>query len=275
MLSEPHLRHDTVSGFHRPVRRSARGSALVRVVKRGDSAFTLIEILVALSIFSGMAIFLFTTAGVFARGKKLLDDRRSLELLGEQVLLRLTSEVANAYNGRSLSLLRSPGQPSVQGGGAPVEGGQEGLQEEGALSTVFRAVPGRTGSDDQDTLTFILEQGGQFLPEQQGHQGAVQVTYRLVPDPESRTGMSLVREEVPLISPPEAALKKRMLFPITNQIRSFRCRSFRREKQQWSALWGDNPDRTGTPDLIELQITLVSPGGLATSYTTAVTVSGF
>lgn len=267
MLTEPHHRHDTVSGLYRPLRSSAQGR--VRVVKRSDSGFTLIEILVALGIFSGMAVFLFTTAGVFARGKKLLDDRRSLELLGEQVLFRLTAEVANAYNGRSLSLLRPPGQPPVQGGGAPAGGGQN------ALSTVFRAVPGRTGGDDQDTLTFILEQGGQFLPEQQGHQGAVQVTYRLVPDPESRTGMSLVREEVPLISPPEAALKKRMLFPITNQIRSFRCRLFRREKQQWSASWGDDPDRTGTPDLVELQISLVSPGGLATSYTTAVTVSGF
>lgn len=260
MLAEVLPRCRFASKLPRPAEGAVCLNARRRSERSGEMAFTLIEILVALSIFSGMAVFLFTTAGGFARGKKLLDDRRTLELLGEQVLFRLTSEVANAYNGRSLSLLQQPGQAPVQG--TP-------------LSTVFRAVPGRTGGDDQDTLTFILEQGGQFLPEQQGHQGAVQVSYRLVPDPESRTGMSLVREEVPLISPPEAALKRRMLFPITNQIRSFRCRLFRREKQQWSASWGDNPDRTGTPDLVELQITLVSPGGLTTSYTTAVTVSGF
>lgn len=250
------------------VRRSRSGRSL-----RG---FTLIEVLVALGIFAGMAVFLFTTAGGFARGKKLLDDRRSLELLGEQVLYRLTTEVANAYSGRSLSLLQQPGQQAVPAGAQPSPGnGEEVQQGGGALSTVFRGVPAEVGGDDRDSLTFILEHGGQFLPEQQGHQGAVQVTYRLSPDPESRTGVSLAREEVPLISPPEAALKRRMLFPITNQIRSFRCRYFRREKQQWSASWGDVPERTGTPDLVELQVTLVSPGGaLTTSYTTAITISG-
>lgn len=259
-----HLPDRTATVRRRSILSPALWGVRGRIGRVRERGFTLIEILVALGIFSGMAVFLFTTAGGFARGKKLLDDRRSLELLSEQVLSRLISEVANAYNGKGLSLLQQTGQST----------GQE-EDPQGTLSTVFSAVPARTGGDDRDRFTFILEQGGQFLPEQQGSQGAVQVTYRLVPDPESRTRLSLVREEVPLISPPEAAFKKRMLFPLTNQIRSFRCRLFKREKQQWSATWGDNPDRMGTPDLVELQVILVSPGGLMTSYTTAVTISGF
>lgn len=227
--------------------------------RRGGSGFTLIEVVIAIAIFASVGVVLFTTAGGFARSKKLLDDRRGLELLSEQVLSRLLTEGAMSFGGLEYRLISQPG----------------GASTAAAVPPVFRGVAGKRGDDDHDVVTFIIERGGQFIADQQRPRGPVQVTYQLAEDPESATGFALTREELPLITPLAEAQKKRMVFPITNSIRSFRCRYFDQKKQQWGAAWGDNPDTASRlPDVIEFQITLVSPGGLEHSYTTAVRLRG-
>ena len=226
---------------------------------RVERGFTLIEVVIAIAIFASVGVVLFTTAGGFARAKKQLDNRRGIELLSEQVLSRLLSEGGRAYGGAEHRLI------SQQGGSAPAA----------AVPPLFRGVAGKEGEDDRDVVTFIIERGGQFLPDQQSNRGPVQVTYQLAEDPESSTGVALTREEIPLITPLAAAQKTRMVFPITKSIRSFRCRFFNQNRQQWSASWGDTPDTASRlPDVIEFQITLVAVGGLEHSYTTAVRLRG-
>jgi prepilin-type N-terminal cleavage/methylation domain-containing protein len=191
---------------------------------RVERGFTLIEVVIAIAIFASVGVVLFTTAGGFARAKKQLDNRRGIELLSEQVLSRLLSEGGRAYGGAEHRLI------SQQGGSSPAA----------AVPPLFRGVAGKEGEDDRDVVTFIIERGGQFLPDQQS-------------------------------TPLAAAQKKRMVFPITKSIRSFRCRFFNQNRQQWSASWGDTPDTASRlPDVIEFQITLVAVGGLEHSYTTAV-----
>ena len=226
---------------------------------RVERGFTLIEVVIAIAIFASVGVVLFTTAGGFARGKKQLDNRRGIELLSEQVLSRLLSEGARAYSGGEHRLIPQQG----------------GTASAAAVLPLFRGVAGKEGEDDRDLVTFIIERGGQFTPDQQSYRGPVQVTYQLAEDRESSTGVALTREEIPLITPVAAAQKKRMVFPITNAIRSFRCRFFDQNRQQWSASWGDTPDTASRlPDVIEFQITLVAVGGLEHSYTTAVRLRG-
>ncbi len=226
-------------------------------VQRG---FTLVEIVIALTIFASMSLFLFTTASRFGASKRLLDDRREIDLLSEQIFSRLLAEVGGAHSGTNYRLLGKPGsEPSPA---LP-------------LSPTFLGIPGQQGGQDRDEVTFILERGGQFIPDQQGRSGPVQVSYRLMEDAEAPSGLSLVRDEVPLISPPEVAFEKRMVFPITPQIRSFRARYYDQEQQQWSATWGDVPERISrAPSIVELQVTLLTRAGREVSFTTAVRLGG-
>jgi prepilin-type N-terminal cleavage/methylation domain-containing protein len=228
--------------------------------KCGQGGFTLIEIVIALTIFASMSLFLFTTSSRFGVSKRLLDDRREVDLLSEQIFSRLLAEVGGAHSGTDYRLL-----------------GQSGSDPSAALplSPTFRGIPGQQGGYDRDEVTFILERGGQFLPDQQGRSGPVQVSYRLMEDSEAPSGLSLVRDEVPLISPPEAAFEKRMVFPVTSQIRSLRARYFDQQRQQWSATWGDVPERiSSAPSIVELQVTLLNGSGREASFTTAVRLGG-
>jgi prepilin-type N-terminal cleavage/methylation domain-containing protein len=219
-----------------------------------QSGFTLIEILVAISIFASITVVLYSSATGVVNQKQLLDDRRSLELLSEQVMGRMVRELSVSQGSSGQHLLPPPGSSG-----------------DARLATALRTDVATVDNAELDSISFITTNTGQYIPGVERHWGPIQITYRAAKDPESPTGLSLVREETPIIQPPEKAYQKTVRFPITNQITGLRFRLYDANRRGWEKVWGDTAARTTMPAMIEIQISLRASRGLASTYTTTVT----
>ena len=128
-----------------------------------------------------------------------------------------------------------------------------------------------------DTLTFMANEGGQYLPDGGTHTGFVQISYRVEKDPDDRDSLApfyLIREETPETSrsqAPDQLYDKSMVFPVTKLIHSLEFRYFDPDQKEWSTTW--NNQHQDLPALVEFTIKLESSDGQVESFTTAVPTS--
>ena len=224
-------------------------------LRRRERAFTLIEVVIAISILSIIVGITYLSLRSIVLVKVTLDDRRDSDRIAQAILNRLSKELQLAFSG--IPLLLHPDESKQ----SQLTSKIKLLGEPKSLSTGERG----------DTISFVALEGGQYLPDGGAHSGVVQITYHVEPDPdnpESKT-FYLVRNETPVIRPEERAKQKTMIFPVTKNLVSLSFRYFDREADAWTDQWG-NEGHVNLPPMIEFSFKISSPRGDVDTFTSAV-----
>lgn len=225
--------------------------------RREATGFTLIEVIMAISILVLIMGVAYSSLSGIMRAKALLDDKREARLIANSILRRLSRELQLAY--RKYPIMEPKNQPKKYFNSTYLVGEQNNLGV------------GQRG----DKIMFMALEGGQYLPDGGTHSGVVQITYSVKEDPKNsrRVGnlktYSLIREEMPYSPSYDNAVRKRMVFPLTSQLVSLRFRYFDVENEKWVSEWGTGA-KTKLPSMVKLNMELMSPQGNVSSYTVAV-----
>ncbi|NMC61976.1 MAG: prepilin-type N-terminal cleavage/methylation domain-containing protein [SAR324 cluster bacterium] len=230
-----------------------------KVVRRRERGFTLIEIVIAVSILVVIMTTAYATLTQIIRCKKVLDDSRESKTIVNSILLRMTRELQLAKAGVRLL----PDREDLN----KINNSNLNLIGEAKL------LPNKQNGD---RITFVAAQGGQYLPDGSAHAGDVQISYRVEENPEEATneGRSyyLVREELPYITPAKKAYEQAMIFPITDQLVSLSFRYFDGRTNKWVNSWGGTPNTMKLPKLIEFEVKIRSLNGKIEAFKTAVAI---
>ena len=226
-------------------------------VGRSDRAFTLVEVVIAISVLAIIMVVTYSALGQIIRTKQVLDDSREVKAIVNSVLVRMTRELQLAKAGFPLlperDKLDQPNKPSINLIGEPLK-----LDE----------------NQSGDRITFLAAQGGQYIPDGAAHTGDVQITYRVEEDPEQKNNPGrtryLIREELPYIRNAEKAYEQAMIFPVTNRLVSLKFRYFDPRSSRWVNSWGMTPSNVKLPRLVEFEVKLKSANGNMESFRTAV-----
>ena len=197
--------------------------------RRDAHGFTLIEIVLAISILSIIMMVTYSSLDQIIRTKQALDDSRESKAIVNSILMRMTRELQLAKSGYPLIPEREKiNQPNPR-----------------KLNLVGEAqeLPNRQAGD---RITFLAAAGGQYMPDGTSHAGDVQITYRVEENPEQE-GLNdrtyyLVREEIPYLSSATKAYEQAMVFPITEKLAGLRFRYYDAKNMRWLDSWGSPPN---------------------------------
>lgn len=230
----------------------------MRTPEQKHSGFTLIELVIALAILAIIMSICYNSLSGIIRTKSSLDDSRDATALANAVLTRMTRELQLAVS--DVAIL------------APAND----LKKAYPSSISMIGEEKKVGGKANDRITFLAQEGGQYLPDGGTHAGIVQISYRVEQDPESRSGSRrdqsyyLVREEIPYyVRPLEKAYKKAMIFPITKSLVELQFRYFSEDSESWITTWGKDPN-VRLPKMVEFTVGIKSPQGVVRRYTTTV-----
>jgi prepilin-type N-terminal cleavage/methylation domain-containing protein len=217
-----------------------------------ESGFTLVEVVLAISILSAMVVINYNVIMSMVETKVEVDDRREGVFVANSVLTRLTRELQLAKKTPQLP-------PPCDGSSATTPG-------------AFIGDGGAQGGSGP-TLTFSTTQGAQYIPDGGDHSGPVQITYRVAKDPdqkdEKNATLLLIREETPNRKPYAQSCKDTIRFPITNRLVNLQFKYFDKENNLWADEWNGARSRK-LPDIIQFTISLKSERGHVETYTSAV-----
>lgn len=222
-----------------------------------SSGFTLIEVIISLSIMVFVCSVMYTTLEQVMRTKGYLDEERDLGTLANTLLNRLTRELQLATSQEHLM---------------PPRGNLEQKYPEtvdllGKHESMGNGLSG-------DSITFLANDGGQYVQDGLTHSGLVQITYRVAEDPEQGGRSSedatyyLIRDEVPYSRDYESAYKKIMTFPITRDLLSLEFMYYDGEK--WATEWDDQ--RRQLPRLVRFTLKIRSTSGKPHTFSTVVPI---
>ena len=177
-----------------------------------------------------------------------LDTNRTLQNFSESFSSRILKEIGSASDSGASIISACDNSTSTAGPGS-------------GKSMFFKGAANRSGANSSDSITFVSLDSGQYIKGQNNSNGSVQISYRLMSDKESETGYSLVREEIPLISPKSKACEKSVIFPISSNVVSLNFRYYDEKAKKWSDDW--NEKNIGIPSLVEISyiISLSGQGG--------------
>jgi prepilin-type N-terminal cleavage/methylation domain-containing protein len=201
-----------------------------------ENAFTLIEIVVAISILAVIMGVTYSSLGGIILGRM----TREFQLATASTTLMPPREDAKGKQISRISLSASS-------------------------DTLDNGRPG-------DRITFMALEGGQYLPDGGTHSGIVQITYRVEKDPENNASDApyyLVREETPYTRPFDKAYEKTMIFPITQSLVGFDLAFYSTQDSRWTDTWTEEAP-TRLPAIIRFTIEVRSPAGRIESYSTSV-----
>lgn len=228
------------------------------VQKRSNAGFTLVELLIAMALFALITSTAYSGLMQILRANKALDDERDVGMISNAVINRITREIQlMTPRARLLPPAESPGTiypPSVHILGTP-----ESLSD----------------NNSGDSITFVADEAGQYVPDGQTHTGVVQLTYRVEPvpadeNPDEEEIFYLIRDEVPVINPPDKAYELRMTFPITKRLVSFKLRYFDSDADEWTDTWDQNRGRL--PAMIHFALKIRSRAGKVHTYATDIAI---
>lgn len=219
--------------------------------------FTLLELLMAVSILVIMMSVAYGALMQLMRAKTALDDSRQAGFLANAVLNRLTRELQLAYGDA----------PLLDPNDAPASG----------ATLYFSGESQQIASDRRgDRLTFIAQEGGQYLPDGGSHSGLVQITYRVEKNPEEKRDTKapyyLIREEVPYMRPAKKAFEKILFFPVSESIESLQFSYYDGKQEDWSDSWGNPPRPDRLPTLVRLTLKTRSARGVVSTFTTLIPI---
>jgi hypothetical protein len=183
-----------------------------------------------------------------------VDDKREAIFIANSVITRLTREL-------QLAVAKPKLAPPCDSPNAPPSPysliGEDGSSGQSGKGT---------------SITFTAKEAGQFIPGGTTHTGAVQITYRLEPDPDQKgdknAPLLLIREEIPNRRPYDLACKDVIRFPISNRVVNLEFKYYDKAggwENGWSGGRANN-----LPEIIQFSITLKSPRGALATYTSAV-----
>lgn len=236
-----------------------------RQIKQYQSGYTLIEVILALSILVMMFGIMYSLVSGTVSTKVELDNARDTTFLANSVLGRLTRELQLATNSSGSGLMAPCGSaaaPAPAAAGTPSAG----------PIVRMRGEKDDKGGSASDTLTFLAKGGGQFIPGGGTQSGTVQIEYRVQKDPEAKDDAavySLVRDERPLSKDLTSSCKQLIRFPITDNLTGLEFKYYSAKQDAWSDTWGSGKN-VGLPDVIQLTVGFKSKDGKVDSYTTAV-----
>lgn len=235
---------------------------------RNSAGFTLLEVILAISILSVMVALSYRVITGIIEAKRLLDDQRDGMFIADAVLTRLSRELQLTANKRPLlpacdSVTTSTGNTGSSSNPAATMPSLYLLGEEKQLGMNLRG----------DSLTFVAREAGQYIPDGGTHSGVVQITYRVAPDPDQANSRDatylLVRDEIPYRRPVDRACQAALHFPITKNLVGLEFMYLDKRTNQWTTSWGD--DKMGRlPQVIQFKLTLSTPGGQLQTLTSAV-----
>ena len=222
-----------------------------------ERGLTMIEVIIAVSILAIVIGVSYRALTQIMTTKQLLDDERDARMISNAVINRMTREISLAIPNKLL-----PKQ----------EGGNEDAVR--FRSDILLGTP-ESGEDGArlDSISFMAENAGQYVPDGKTHSGIVQISYRVEEDPEQDRHQEtptyfLVRDEIPDVRPLSRAYENRMTFPITNKLLQLKFRFYDKVEEQWRDKWSRTQE--GLPALILMNIKLLSPNGKEHSFTTMV-----
>jgi prepilin-type N-terminal cleavage/methylation domain-containing protein len=232
--------------------RSLRGNMRTARTERG---FTLVELVIAISILSVILTVAYSSLSYIIRTKKLLDDRRDVSAVANAVLLRVSREIQLAADIRlvppSGGFKAGTTIPSFEGLSKPIDSGEHG-----------------------DTINFMAQEAGQYVPGGLANVGTVMIRYRVEKDPDSPRGQPssyfLIRDEVPDIRPTTRAWERLMTFPIAKNVVRFELSYYDSGTNRWNKEWSG---QKGLPALVRMLLALRSPAGVIHEYMTVLPVS--
>lgn len=218
-------------------------------MSRSDSqlGLTLVELIIALAIFTIIAGTAYSGLMQILRAQRTLLDQRDIQTMASAVVGRLSRELQLATTSTRL------------------------LPPDGTGKKVYPptvnllGTHGKAGADNSgDTITFVADDAGQYVPDGKTHTGIVQITYRMekIPNEDNPTEEDvnyLIRDEIPIISPVEKALKARMTFPVTDRLVSLKFRYFDIDQKKWVDEWTEK--QPGLPGIVSFTIQIRSPLG--------------
>ena len=228
---------------------------VIKMMKKSNSTgFTAIEVVMAIAILVLVMSVSYGSLRQIIHSKNALDETRALRKTADVVLTRLVRELQLSYNGK--------------GGLLPPK---DDLKNVPSDRIKLRGEPKELEGVPSDQITFLAQEGGQYLPDGGRHSGLVQISYRLEEDPEStdRSARILVREEIPYTRPFDRAYGFTMTFPVSRDVSALGLRYYSTAEEKWFNSWGIE-NRVNLPQIIEISIGIRSPQGKEQTLTTAV-----
>lgn len=224
-----------------------------------NQGFTLIEVIVAITILTFIVGIAYRAITQMLNTKVLVEDDRAGRGVAQAFLSRFVRELQLVYD---------------QAGLLPERDDQGGQVSPTRINLIGE--PGEDGKFGRfDRIRFLAAEGGQYLPDGGGHSGVVQIEYRVELDPESREERDrriLVRDEVPYIFPIKSAFNKAMIFPLTDRLVRFQLRYYDPNNEAWTDDWGKE-GRVKLPGMVEVSLGVLTPRGEVQLYRTAVALS--
>ena len=218
-----------------------------------QSGFTLVEVTIAIGILAVMGVINYNMIMNLVESKAAIDDQRQSVFVANSVLSRMTRELQLA--GKDPRLPPPCDNPTAQRQNATLLGQNSSQGSEGA------------------SISFSAKDAGQHVHNGNSHSGAVQITYRVAPDPDKKgdkeASMMLVREEIPNRAPFDQACKEAIRFPITSQLVNLEFKFFEKRSGEWSTEW-TGQKAANLPDIVQFTLWLKSDKGRVSSYTSAV-----
>jgi len=226
-----------------------------------QKGFTILEILIAISIMSLIVVTTYSSLSKLSTSKKYLDEERESFLIANSILKRITRELQMISNKKDL--LDPQGHTDIY----------QDQNDNADLDLVGKSQ--QLANDKHgDIITFIASEAGQYVPDGKTHAGFVQITYRVASDPKNPDSerFSLIRDETPLLDPPEKAYENTMTFPLTENLSSFTFNYYNSEEMEWRKNWPE--ELLALPQKIALKIEILTASGQIRRYRTVIPVHG-
>lgn len=220
---------------------------------RKQYAFTMLEILIAVSIMTLIFSTAYRALNQIAQTKILLDDEREIIHVANSLLARLSRELQLALQTDKI-----------------VDPDHSEFFFRGQDETISGGFAG-------DQVIFVANDVGQYVPDEQVNSGLVMLSYRVARNSDKSAAQYqqeaetflLVRDEIPNVIPFEQALEQRVTFPITNRLLSLNFAYFDFETKQWQAVW---EEREKIPAMISIKLQLMTQRGRIMTFSTAVPI---
>ena len=226
-----------------------------------EAAFTLMEVVMALTITAFIVSSMYTFINNLHRTKNLLDEEREIGIVATTIIDRLTRELQLATAKERLLPPRN----------------NTSKKYDDFVDLIGEHNNGPRNYS-HDTITFMANGGGQYVLNGYSNSGVVQLSYRMVEDPDTKRQSQdekiyhLVREETPFSQniDPDKIYNRSMTFPITALIVSLRFHYFNAENGSWQDDWDSKQNQL--PKLIRFSFKLKSSAGNVYSYSTIVPI---